>query len=51
MERMLVHYQTLLEGIVADPETTISQLPILTDNEREQLLVDWNQTDHQLRRA
>ena len=45
MVRMLAHYQTLLESIIADPETNIWQLPILTDREREQLLVDWNQTD------
>lgn len=46
MDRMLGHYQTLLEGIVADPETSISQLPILTDRERQQLLVEWNQSDN-----
>ena len=44
MDRMLSHYQRLLESIVADPEVRISQLPILTDREREQLLVEWNQT-------
>ncbi len=44
MERLLNHYQTLLAGIVANPATKISHLPILTDNEREQLLVDWNET-------
>lgn len=44
MDRMLGHYQRLLESIVADPEVRISQLPILTDRERDQLLIDWNQT-------
>lgn len=44
MDRMLGHYQTLLESIVEDPETRISQSPILTEVEREQLLVDWNRT-------
>ncbi len=41
---MLGHFQTLLEGIVADPEQRISDLKLLTDEERRQLLVDWNQT-------
>jgi len=44
IERMIGHFQTLLEGIVANPEMTISQLPLLTDTERQQLLVDWNDT-------
>ncbi|HEX6729355.1 MAG TPA: amino acid adenylation domain-containing protein, partial [Pyrinomonadaceae bacterium] len=44
IDRMMGHYQTLLEGIVADAGKTISRLPILTSAEREQLLVDWNQT-------
>jgi aspartate racemase len=42
--RMLEHYQTLLEGIVADPEERIGVLPLLTEAERHQLLVEWNDT-------
>ena len=41
---MLGHYQVLLEGIVANPETRIAELPLLTQAERHQLLVEWNQT-------
>lgn len=46
--RMLGHYRTLLESIVADPDRRISSLPLLTEAERYQLLVEWNntQTDH-----
>ena len=44
MERMLGHLQILLEGIVADPEQRISELPLLTESERHQLLVEWNDT-------
>ena len=40
--RMLGHLQVLLEGIVADPDRSISALPILTEPERQQLLVQWN---------
>jgi amino acid adenylation domain-containing protein len=42
--RMLGNFQTLLEGIVADPEQRLSDLPLLTETERQQLLVEWNDT-------
>ena len=42
--RMAGHLQTLLEGIVADPEQRLSQLPLLTADERHRLLVEWNTT-------
>jgi amino acid adenylation domain-containing protein len=38
------HLQTLLKGIVADPEQCLSTLPLLTADERHQLLVTWNTT-------
>ncbi|MBW4602153.1 MAG: amino acid adenylation domain-containing protein [Calothrix sp. FI2-JRJ7] len=41
--RMQGHFQTLLEGIIANPEQAISDLPLLTDAEEYQLLA-WNQT-------
>ncbi len=44
IERMSGHFQTLLEGIVANPQEQISQLPLLTELEQQQLLVDWNDT-------
>ncbi|MDY7077386.1 MAG: amino acid adenylation domain-containing protein [Chloroflexota bacterium] len=44
IRRMVGHFQTLLEGIVADPDQPISQLPLLREAERRQLLVDWNDT-------
>ena len=42
--RMLGHFQTLLEGIVANPEQRLADLPILSEAERHQLLVAWNNT-------
>ena len=42
--RMLKHFQTLLEGIVAHPGGRLSDLPLLTEAERQQLLVEWNGT-------
>ena len=46
--RMLGHFRTLLEGIVANPDEPIGYLPLLTEQERRQLLVEWNdtETDH-----
>jgi len=44
IERMIGHFQTLLEGIVADPDQPISTLPLLTEAERHQLLIEWNDT-------
>ena len=44
IERMVGHFQTLLEGIVADPNQRISDLPLLSAGEKQQLLVQWNDT-------
>ena len=41
---MLGHFQTLLEGIVAHPEHRLTDLPLLTEAERHQILVEWNDT-------
>ena len=43
-ERMVGHFETLLEGIVVDPGQPISMLPLITEAERHQLLVEWNDT-------
>ena len=42
--RMLGHFQTLIEGIIANPQQRVSQLPMLTAVEQQQLLVEWNKT-------
>ncbi|GAX42390.1 amino acid adenylation domain-containing protein [Tolypothrix sp. NIES-4075] len=44
ISRMVGHFQTLLEGIVANPERGIAELPLLTPKEQQQILVDWNDT-------
>ncbi len=41
IERMIGHFQTLLAAAVANPDTPISELPLLTSQERQQLLVEW----------
>ncbi len=45
IKRMAGHFLCLLEGIVNDPEQRLSELPILTQGERQQLLVQWNATE------
>jgi amino acid adenylation domain-containing protein len=42
--RMLEHFQAVLEAAIADPDRRLSQLPLITDCQREQVLVEWNQT-------
>jgi amino acid adenylation domain-containing protein len=42
--RMLGHFQTLLTGIAAAPGQCLKHLPLLTEAERHQLIVEWNDT-------
>ncbi len=42
--RMLAHFQVLLEGIVAEPDRRIGDLPLLTAAERQELLFTLNAT-------
>ena len=42
--RMVGHFLQLLDGLVAAPDTVLWQLPLLSEAERLQLLVDWNDT-------
>ncbi len=45
IERMSAHFEILLNGIVANPDQSISNLPMLTEAEHQQILVEWNQTE------
>lgn len=44
LERMLLHWQTLLEGIVAQPDASLVTLPLLSTQEKSYLLETLNQT-------
>ena len=44
IQRWMEHFRTLLEGIVANPNQRLSGLPLLTETQQHQLLVDWNNT-------
>lgn len=42
--RMAGHFRVLLEGVAADPETRLSELPLLTATERRRIVAEWNAT-------
>ncbi|REJ55751.1 MAG: amino acid adenylation domain-containing protein [Microcystis aeruginosa DA14] len=42
--RLLEHFQNLLRAIIVNPQESVSLLPLLSEQEQKQLLVDWNQT-------
>ncbi|WP_164003063.1 non-ribosomal peptide synthetase, partial [Pyxidicoccus caerfyrddinensis] len=42
VRRLVTHLRMLLQGVVARPETSLSELPLLDDAERHQLLREWN---------
>lgn len=44
IERLLLHYETLLRGITENPDTAVSRLPLLTEKEQRQILREWNNT-------
>ena len=44
IERLLVHVQTLLQAIVADPEQDVASLSLLSQDEWQQVVMSWNQT-------
>ncbi|MEH1870989.1 non-ribosomal peptide synthetase [Nostoc sp.] len=45
ISRMLDHFKTLLSSIVANPEQRIGNLPLLSEAELHQVLVEWNNTN------
>ncbi|BAY65333.1 amino acid adenylation domain-containing protein [Calothrix brevissima NIES-22] len=45
IKRMARHFQTLLEGIIANPQQRLSQLPLLTSSEQHQLLQQSHNTE------
>ncbi len=44
IQRWLGHFQTLLEAVINDPRQNLRELPLLSPAERQQLLMDWNNT-------
>ncbi|WP_424101445.1 amino acid adenylation domain-containing protein [Moorena producens] len=42
--RIAGHFQNLLEEIVNDPQQSVTALPLMTEVELDQILVEWNNT-------
>jgi amino acid adenylation domain-containing protein len=42
--RMAAQYETLLEGVTAHPDQRLWDLPLLPDEERQRVVVEWNAT-------
>jgi amino acid adenylation domain-containing protein len=43
--RLLEHFRNLLAGLVGDPARRLSDLPLLGASDRQQLLLEWNDTE------
>jgi amino acid adenylation domain-containing protein len=48
VERLQRHWLRLLKAVAGDPSLSLSALPLLDDDERRQLLVEWNSTGAEL---
>ena len=44
ISRMITHLETLLRSAATDPHVRVSELALLTQDERHRLVVEWNQT-------
>lgn len=44
IERLMAHYQVLLQNLIENPDTPVSQINMLTEAEYEQLTQTWNNT-------
>jgi amino acid adenylation domain-containing protein len=44
IHRMTGHWESLITAAVAGPDTPVGMLPLLTGAEREQVVVEWNDT-------
>jgi non-ribosomal peptide synthetase component F len=49
IDRMLGHYRNLLEQIVENPDQPVSAIELMTEAERQRLLVQWNDTQKDYR--
>lgn len=45
IQRLLGHFQVLARELAAEPDQAVARVNLLTVQERQQLLVDWNNTD------
>src|SRR6185312_10336347 len=51
VERMLTHFENLLNAISRNPTQPIRQLPLLSESEEQQAIVGWNSTQREFPRT
>jgi amino acid adenylation domain-containing protein len=45
IDRLAGHFQTLLAGVIDNPDTRLASLPLLSPAEHRQILEEWNDTE------
>ncbi|HEY6349972.1 MAG TPA: non-ribosomal peptide synthase/polyketide synthase [Candidatus Angelobacter sp.] len=45
IERMMQHFRRLLQGIAVNSRQSITEIPLLNEEERRQVVAEWNQTE------
>jgi len=47
ISQILLNFKTVLENIAANPLQKLADLPVLTDEESDKILFQWNETEHE----
>ena len=47
IHRLVKHFELVVEGMVRDPEQRIGELCLLGEEEKQQVLVEWNRTERE----
>ena len=45
IRRMLGHFQNLVSGMIKNPDLPLAQIPLMSAQERHQVLTEWNRTE------
>lgn len=48
IQNMIVNWKTLLDGILAHPEKPVSSFGLLSEDQYQKMIYDWNATEYQL---
>ena len=49
MERILNHLKRVLEGMAENEQSRVMELPMMSEEELEEVIVEWNQTAANIR--
>ncbi len=44
VQRLVGHFEVLMKGLITDANQRLSQLPMMSERERQQIVVEWNKT-------